>query len=167
MIAAIHRQEVLALQAASSVIALHALFVLPGFFAASWAIPDAATSRTATAATAPNSFALALTSLSPNSSTRNDLIPRLVVKNNCGCGAPGAAAKTSRWIARLLLLCRLLRLGAAVGLGLYLALRILALAHPCAIGSAPFAICLLLDGLAGSRFLGGSRLLLRRCPIRH
>src|SRR6516164_9873964 len=66
MIAAIHLQESLALQAVSSVIALHALFVLPGFFAASWAIPDAPTSRTATAAAAPNSFALALTSLSPD-----------------------------------------------------------------------------------------------------
>src|SRR5262245_60986643 len=99
MIAAIHRQEVLALHAVSSVIALHALFVLPGFFAASWAIPDAATSRTATAADAPNSFALALTSLSPNSSTRNDLIPRVAANNNCGCGARSVAAKTSRWIA--------------------------------------------------------------------
>jgi len=88
MIAAIHLQEVLALQAVSSVIALHALFVLPGFFAASWAIADAPTSRTATAADAPNSFALALTSLSPDSSSRKDVIARLEAKNNCGCGAP-------------------------------------------------------------------------------
>src|SRR5215471_6683233 len=99
MMAPIHLQEVLALQAVSSVIALHALFVLPGFFAASWAIADAPTSMTATAADAPNSFALALTSLSPDSSSRKDLIARLEAKNNCGCGALGAAAKALRWIA--------------------------------------------------------------------
>jgi hypothetical protein len=65
MIAAIHLQEVLALQAVSSVIVLHALFVT-GFFAASWAIPDAPTSRTTTALDAPDSFAIALTSRSPD-----------------------------------------------------------------------------------------------------
>jgi hypothetical protein len=65
MMAAIHLQEVLALQAVSSVMALHALFVLPGVFVASWAIPDAPTSRTATAADAPNRLAMDLTLLSP------------------------------------------------------------------------------------------------------
>src|SRR5437588_5480535 len=50
--------------------------------------------------------------------------------------------------ADLLLLRSFLRLGAAIGLGLHLALVILALGDPCAVGGAAFATCLRLDRLA-------------------